>query len=164
MSDASHNDDKDDCATTCGYALFLGAYCIATRSKEKKTIMNSNCGDELRAVHDPLPVAFHLMTVAKALGWKFASPLHVLCDNQGVCRSACGAKITEASRYLRPAYHKLRQLVAPLLARVGYIQTDRNTADLLTKAALPLARSLRHYKLMMFGAAPEDLEPDLWYL
>ena len=80
----------------------------------------------------------------RMFGIPVEGPVDVPCNNNGVVNNTQKPDSILSKMHLSICYHRVRKVVARLVARVGKIESSRNLADLFTKC---LPTSTRHYVL-----------------
>lgn len=79
-------------------------------------------------------------------GFRVTQPANVFCDNQSVVYNCTLPQSTLSKKHNAICYHKIRELVAAGVIRIGKIDGAHNMADLLTKLlASPRRRELLTY-------------------
>jgi hypothetical protein len=158
--DASHNDDKDSASTTLCYYITLNGVLLLARTKKKSRIMNATHGDEIRAVFESIGPTMRIKRMLQGSGWHIKE-VRILSDNEATLKTLCGGSIPEKSRFLKPKYLMVRQLRANNEIKLAYIKSERNHADLGTKARFTRRKFYDHFNALM--TSNMNLEPDKWY-
>mmetsp|Transcript_4611 Transcript_4611/g.6998 ORF Transcript_4611/g.6998 Transcript_4611/m.6998 type:complete len:89 (+) Transcript_4611:2-268(+) len=74
------------------------------------------------------------------MGVPLDGPTSMYCDNESVKKNASVPESTLSKKHDAICYHKVRESVAAGWIRIGWIQSEKNLADLFTKV---LGRSRR---------------------
>ena len=69
----------------------------------------------------------------RMFGIPLYGPTDVLCDNMSVVNDSAKIDSTLNKKHSSLAYHAVRWSVAAGIVRVGWVQTDFNLADAMTK-------------------------------
>ena len=155
--DASHHDDLDTCGTTIGYVSFNSKSCLNARSKKKRQILSvGTAGNEARALHDPLNESIREFDLLRAAEFSVQLPPGLISDNIAALIMMTGANLTPCARYLKPKLLRVRQLYAQGKLRLGYVASEYNHADLLTKTTFTEERFWFHVRAIQDGQPALD--------
>lgn len=137
--DSDLDGDIDTSKSTRGVAYFLGKSMISWQSQKQKVVALSTCEAEYMAAS---VAACQGVWLARLLG-DFRSTtvecVELNVDNQSALALMKNLVFHDRSKHIRMRYHFIRQSVEEGDIHPGYICSEEQLADILTKA-LPKAR------------------------
>eukprot|EP00968_Pinguiococcus_pyrenoidosus_P010345 scaffold808_cov194-Pinguiococcus_pyrenoidosus.AAC.8 len=102
-------------------------------SRRQKTVSTSTFQSELIALRMTIEKVRGVVSLIRSFGSEVYTPIPILMDNQGVLQALDGDKNIK-KKHLVLSFHYIREAVAQGLVKLGYIPSDKNIADLMTKA------------------------------
>ena len=91
----------------------------------------------LVALRIAVEMALELRYKLRMMGIKFNPVTNILCDNMSVIINAQFPTSNLKKKHNAVAYHKVCETVAAGIVRIGYIPSQLNLADILTKPLGP---------------------------
>ncbi len=141
--DADHGHDKKTGRSVTGIFVFLGSAPIDWSSKKQTTVCTSTYAAEFAALRTAAERAEALRYFLKSLGIKVHGRVTILADNLGVLQGT-GPSTELKKKHVLLHYHKVRQVAAHGIVTYGFVSSDFNAADILTKA-LP---RVQHWRIL----------------
>lgn len=132
--DADYAGDLDNRKSTSGYVFVLATGPVAWQSRLQKIQAMSTCEAEYIATADAAKEALWLRQLLLDLGPRSVGATKLWCDNQGAIKLMANPEVTNHSKHIDVRHHFIRDLVADGHLIVDYVPTDRQAADMLTKA------------------------------
>jgi hypothetical protein len=139
--DADHAGDQLTRRSHTGILLFLNRAPILWFSKKQNTVETSTFGSEFIALKTAVELVEGMRYKLRMFGIPIDGPCSVFCDNEAAVKSSTIPESTLKKKHNAIAYHKVRESVAMGVIRIGYIHSNINLADMLTK---PLTRGKIH--------------------
>ena len=138
--DASHAANKVTRRSHTGYILFINKAPILWYSKRQNTVESSTFSSEFIAMRTLMEATHGLRYKLRMFGVPLDGPTKVLCDNEKVVHNSSKLESTLNKKHSSIAYHATRWAVAAGIALVGWIPTDFNLADPMTKCLPAIKR------------------------
>ena len=136
--------------------VFHNDTCLDARSQKKRNIVTGSvAANEARAIYEPLNKIRRMHALLKAAGFTFDEPPGILSDNAATLISLTGGKMTPQCRTLKPKILAARQFYAQGKLRLGYVESEYNHADLLSKPNHSAKQFMYHYHPI------QQAQPDL---
>lgn len=133
FTDASWADDQADRRSTQGYGFSLGSGLISWRCTRSSSVALSSCEAELYGGTMAAQEALWLSYLLTELGYPPPIiPLH--CDNKSTIALAMDPVFHARSKHIELRHFFLRDLIAQEKLKLLHVPSDRNLADLFTKA------------------------------
>jgi hypothetical protein len=152
-SDADWAGDADDRRSTTGFTFLLGGGAITWKSQKQPTVALSTTEAEYMALCHSAKEAIWLKTLLRELGYQAGdTPTRIYTDNQGSMALAKNAVHHARTKHIDVRHHFIREKLEAKEITIEYCETDRMTADVLTKA---LARPKHHYFVENLGLVGE---------
>jgi hypothetical protein len=129
--------------STTGWLLMLAGACVFYASKRQACIAMSSTEAEIIAASACAVEAVHARALLTEMGLPQDSPTVLQVDNTGAVALARERRSCHRSRHVDRRYFKVRELMAEGALSVEHVNTNLNTADLLTKS-LPHEPFARH--------------------
>ena len=139
--DADHARDKISCRSITGILIFLNGTPLRFFCKRQKTVESSTYGSEIVAGKQATEIILDVRFTLRSLGLNVAGPSILLGDNKSVILNTTIPSSTLRKKHNAIAYHRIREAIAADIIKFGYIPSEQNFADLLTK---PLDRGQFH--------------------
>jgi hypothetical protein len=131
--DSDHARDRVTRRSHTGIILFLNRAPVVWFYKKQNTIETSTFGAEFVA----LRIAVELIEAQRYKLWMMGVPIDgpcmLFCDNEAAVKNSTIPESTLKKKHNAIACHRVREAVALGTIRIGYINTSRNLADMLTK-------------------------------
>jgi hypothetical protein len=131
--DADHAGDQLTRRSRTGYIVFLNSAVINWYSKKQGSIEGATFGSEFMALKTVAEINRGLRYKLRMMGIPIDDASYVYGDNMSVLHNTTNPESTLKKKSNSIAYHLCRESVAMDEMRVGYIKTDDNFADLMTK-------------------------------
>jgi hypothetical protein len=140
--DSDHAGNKVTRRSHTGILIFLNRSPIVWYSKAQNTVETSTFGSEFTAMRIATELLESLRYKLRMFGVPLDGPANTFCDNTSVVTNATQPSSVLKKKHNAIAYHKVREAVASNMMRIGWVQSRKNLADLLTK---PLPGPTLHY-------------------
>ncbi len=137
MVDASHASCMETRRSVTGYMVFLGHALIKWYSKRQSTVESSTYGSELVAMRIATEAVLDLRYKLRMMGIAYERSSVILCDNQACVYNTKLPSSSLKKKHNAVAYHKCREAVAAGIVKCGFIRSEENIADILTKPKGP---------------------------
>src|SRR5271169_946221 len=149
--DASWDGDFNNGKSTSGYAFYMNGL-IAFASKLQSMVAQSSMESEYYAIGLAAKELLWLRQLLGELGIHGKPPpVYMINSDSQSAIAACKNPVHHArTKHIALRYHFIRDLVAKGLMAIGYISTDLNSADVLTKT---LKRVKHATAIELFGMA-----------
>ena len=139
--DAAHASDKRTRRSHTGFIIFVNRAPIIFYSKRQSTIESSTFSSEFIALKVCTESIIALRFKLRMFGVPIEGPALVLNDNQSAVNNSSKLESTLNKKHSSIAYHLVRENVAAGVVKVGWVPTDSNIADPLTKRLTETKRS-----------------------
>jgi hypothetical protein len=137
-ADASYASDVITRRSHGGYMLFLNGGCVSWKSGLQKMVTLSSCESEFVALCSAILEVRYLRQFLSELGHRQEEPTLLWEDNKAAIIVAEGETSSAGrSKHIDVRFKHVAQSIREGVARVRYVSTKWNYADLMTK---PLAR------------------------
>ena len=150
--DADHAGDKLARRSRTGYIVFLNMAPIYWLSKKQTAIETSSFGSEFIAMKQCCEFVRGLRYELRMMGIPVNEPTFIRRDNKSVLCNTMIPSSVLSKKSKSIAYHAVREVVARNEWVTGYIKTEVNPSNILTKS-LP-AGSKRDTELCVGGTVP----------
>ena len=131
--DASHAGDKRTRRSITGYIIFVNRAPIIWFSKKQNTVESSTFSSEFIAMKTCVEHIAALRFKLRMFGIPVNDGADILCDNESVVNNSSKIESVLNKKHSSIAYHAVRWAVAAGVVRVGWINTNENLADAMTK-------------------------------
>ena len=131
--DASHAGDKRTRRSITGYIIFVNRAPIIWFSKKQNTVESSTFSSEFIAMKTCVEHIAALKFKLRMFGIPVNGEADILCDNESVVNNSSKIESVLNKKHSSIAYHAVRWAVAAGIVRVGWINTNENLADAMTK-------------------------------
>ena len=153
-ADASYASDVITLRSHGGYMLFLNGGCVSWKSGLQKMVTLSSCESEFVALCSAILEVRYLRQFLNELGHRQEEPTLLWEDNKAAIIIAEGETSSAGrSKHIDVRFKHVAQSIREGVARVRYVSTKGNYADLMTK---PLA------KLEFKRVRDLCLRPEIW--
>ena len=131
--DASHAANKVTRRSHTGFVIFCNRAPIIWYSKRQNTVESSTFSSEFIAMKVCVEHITALRYKLRMFGVLVLETTKLLCDNESVVRNSSKLESTLNKKHCSLAYHAVRWAVAAAIVSIGWIPTDLNIADAMTK-------------------------------
>ena len=131
--DASHAGDKRTRRSITGYIIFLNKAPIIWFSKKQNTVESSTFSSEFIAMKTCVEHIAALRFKSRMFGISVNGEANILCDDESVVNNCSKIESVLNKKHSSIAYHAVRWAVAAGIVRIGWINTNENLADAMTK-------------------------------
>jgi hypothetical protein len=130
--DADHAGDHITRRSRTGFIVFINCAVINWYSKKQGSVEGATFGSEFRAMKTVAEVNKDVRYKLRMMGIPIDGPSYVYGDNMSVLHNTSNPEST-LKKSNSIAYHLVRESIAMDEMRAGYINTDENYGDLMTK-------------------------------
>lgn len=145
--DADHAGDYDTRKSTTGYLLLFHGAPIIWKSTKQAVIATSSTEAEFVAATMACKEVMYARQLLSELGEKQEDPTVLHIDNQSAMMLVMNSQMHARTKHIDIAYMFIRDAHKNGVIKVSYVPTDRQQADILTKA-LPRDRYVTMRELM----------------
>lgn len=131
--DASHAANKVTRRSHTGFVLFINRAPVIWYSKRQNTVESSTFSSEFIAMKICVEHIIALRHKLRMFGVPVTESAKVLCDNESVVRNSSKLESILNKKHCALAYHSVRWAVAAGIISIGWVPTDYNIADAMTK-------------------------------
>jgi transposase InsO family protein len=125
---------RDTRRSTTGYVFKINGSAITWCSRRQQTVASSTVEAEYIATAEAAREAIWLRNLLKELGFKSLSSTLLHVDNQGALRLALNPSTHQRTKHIDIKHHLIRELVESGTIDLEYVPTQKQEADILTKA------------------------------
>ena len=133
-ADADWAGDRADRKSTSGWMVRLNGDVISWASKKQSIVAQSTCEAELYAEAAAINEIQWQRGILKELGFEVGSPSVIYGDNQSTVTVSNNGVKSERTKHIDVKYHYVTDCIEQGIVRVQWIPTDRQAADVFTKA------------------------------
>lgn len=133
-SDADWAGDLDDRKSTSGYIFTLAGAAISWRSKKQTCVALSTAEAEYVALAIAAQEVVWLRQLIQECEHRELGPTEIFEDNQAAISMSKNPTSHGRSKHVDIRYHYIRTQVEKGIVSLKYCPTEKNTADILTKA------------------------------
>jgi len=156
--DADHAGNRVTRRSQTGVLIFINRAPIIWYLKAQNTIETSTFGSEFTAMWIAVELLESLRYKLRMFGIPLEGPANVFGDNTSVVTNATIPSSTLKKKHNSIAYHRVREAIASQTIRVGWVQTHKNLADILTKPLPgPRLHALCEKILYLYKDPKEDI-------
>jgi len=156
--DANHAGNMKTRRSHSGILIYMNQAPIIWYSKRQNTVEASSFGSEYIALRICTEMIDALRYKLRCFGVPVQGSLDILCDNQSVVTNLSVPTSVLNKRHNAICYHRVREAQAAGMVRVGWIEGEKNVADLFTKTTLS-NESKRRFTQFIFD---DNSTPLLW--
>ena len=162
--DADHASDTVSRRSRTGFLVWLNSALVHWYSKKQGSVESSSHGSEFVALKQCCEYIIGLRYKLRMMGIPCVGPTYIEGDNQSVLANSTipDSKLRKKNQSI--CYHMVREGSARDVWRTGYIKSELNEADLLTKV-LPFGekrkrfvRNLLHHIFRSYHNEPGGVE------
>jgi hypothetical protein len=136
-SDSNHAGDIDTSKSTSGVLFFFGKCLVSWQSVKQQVVALSSCEVEYIATSTASTQAIWLVRLLSDLLGRDTEAVELRVDSKSALALAKNHIFHERSKHIRVRHHFIRGYLEEGSIKTGYINTNDQLADLLTK---PLGR------------------------
>jgi len=134
-SDADWASDIDTRKSQSGYVFYLNGGPISWASNKQTTVALSSVESEYIALSSATQELVYLRQLLEDIGYQQSDPTIIYEDNQGAILLADNHGIySKRTKHIDVRHHYLRDIIKSGWLQVRHIPTERQNADILTKA------------------------------
>jgi len=136
--DAKHAGNMKTTRSHTGILIYINRAPIIWYSKRQNTVEASSFGSEYIALRICTEMVEALRYKLRCFGVPEQGSSEILCDNKSVVTNSSiptSFSTSDITLYVI-CYHRIREAQAAGMIRVGWIEGEKNVADLLTKTTL----------------------------
>jgi hypothetical protein len=134
FTDSDYGGDIGDRKSTSGYVFMFSGAAVSWKSTHQRIVAFSSTEAEYIAASEAVCEALWLRQLANELKiGKYDDPTTVYCDNTSAINLAHCNGYRPRTKHIDIRYHGIRDYVSKNLIKIDYVQTEDNTADMLTK-------------------------------
>ena len=133
--DASWAEDQANRRSTTGFVFQLTGGPIAWKSKQQTIVALSSCEAEYISLTTTIQEALHLIQlIIECLLPLESYVVHIMEDNQAAITIATNQTTNSRSKHMDIRLHFVREVIRKGAVKLHFCPTDKNIADILTKA------------------------------
>ena len=153
--DASWAEDRLNRKSTTGYLFQLAGGPISWTSKQQTTVALSSCEAEYIALALTIQEALHLTQLFSSAKFPIDSLIvDIMEDNQSAMSIAANSTNSSKSKHFDIKLHFVREVIAQGKIALHFCPTDKNIADILTKAIQRV--KFNKLSLQLLGITPTE--------
>jgi hypothetical protein len=160
-SDSDLAGDIDTSKSTSGTLFFLGKCLISWQSVKQQVVALSSCEAEYIAATTASTQALWLARLLGDLLGRDAEALELRVDIKSSLALAKNPVFHERSKHIRIKYHFIRSCLDEVSIKAGYINTQDQLADLLTKSLGRIKFQELRARIGMVQKSPQGAAQDL---
>lgn len=134
FSDADWGSDLDKRRSCTGSVVKLSNAAISWISKRQPIVALSTTEAEYIALSSTVREILWIKQLNEELRKSVEKPIVIFCDNQSTIKLSKLDAYRPRSKHIDIRYHHIREIVENEVIDIQYINTENNTADILTKA------------------------------
>lgn len=134
--------------STSGYVILVAGGPVIWSTKAQKSVALSSCEAEYYALVEVIKELLWLTQLLDEIKVAYDTPV-IYVDNQGAIALAHNPVHHQRSKHIDIRYHFIRDAISTGKVRVQYVGTDKNIADMFTKA-LAAILFRKHTSAVMF--------------
>ncbi|KAK6158684.1 hypothetical protein DH2020_005998 [Rehmannia glutinosa] len=157
--DSDYAGCTDDRKSTGGHCIMLGGNLLTWSSKKQSVVSRSSVESEYRALTDTNADIIWLHSLLAELGIKTESPSLIWCDNQSATALAANPVFHARTKHVEIDVHFIREKVLAKEIDVGFVPSEDQITDLLTKV-VSAPRFQYLCQQLPLGRLPQSPAPD----
>ena len=154
--DADHAGNMLTRRSRTGYVQMINNLVVNWFSKKQGSIETSTFGSEFVALKTAMEANRGLRYKLRMMGVPIDGPTYIFCDKQSVVANVSKAESELKKKSNAIAYHAVREAVAMKEILIGYVNTDLNVADIMTKVLPAGARRTDLIERLMWDITHDD--------
>ena len=154
--DADHAGNMLTRRSRTGYVQMINTSVVNWFSKKQGSIETSTFRSEFVALKTAMEANRGLRYKLRMMGVPIDGPTYIFCDNQSVVANVSKAESVLKKKSNAIAYHAVREAVAMKEILIGYVNTDLNVADIMTKVLPGGARRTNLIERLMWDITHDD--------
>jgi hypothetical protein len=143
-TDSSWGDCMTSRRSTQGFVTTLGMSPISWKSQRSEAVALSTPEAEYYAVGQGGREAKFLRMLLKSVGYEQEDPTPLACDNQSTLCISKNTGMSQRTKHIDLRHHWIREAIEEGDLALHYVPTERNPADIMTKAL----GDVKHRKLL----------------
>jgi hypothetical protein len=148
-SDANWGSDKQTAKSTSGGLIRFNGDLISWFSKRQKSVAQSSAESEYMALADiTKETLWYRSWINEVLGQRICCTIN--CDNTAAISLSKNDTIHDRSKHINIRYHFIRDIISKERARIAWVSTHDQQADILTKALGPQTFRQQAASLLLF--------------
>ena len=132
--DASFACDMVTRRSVTGIIVFVNSTPVRWYSKKQNTVETSTYGAKLVAGRLATEMAIEFLYLFRMMGVPVDGPVTLLGDNKGMIQNTSMMSSQLKKKHNAIAYHRVRECVAAGIITMGHVRSEKNYADICTKA------------------------------
>ena len=132
--DASFACDMVTRRSVTGIIVFVNSTPVRWYCKKQNTVETSTYGAELVAGRLATEMAIEFLYIFRMMGVPVDGPVTLLGDNKGMIQNTSMMSSQLKKKHNAIAYHRVRECVAAGIITMGHVRSEKNYADICTKA------------------------------
>ncbi|CAL1409432.1 unnamed protein product [Linum trigynum] len=149
FADADYAGCKDTRRSTSGWCIRVGRSFVSWRCRKQDRVSKSSTEAEYRSMSEVSSEMEWLHRLLGELDMACHRPMQIYGDNTSAIQIAINPVLHDRTKHIEVHVHYIRQLIAEGTIQVGYLSTEDQTADILTKALASSRHWFLSSKLML---------------
>jgi Reverse transcriptase (RNA-dependent DNA polymerase) len=133
-TDADWAGKISDRRSTSGYFTFIGGNLVTWRSKKQKTVALSSAESELKGAVKGVCELLWLRKLMNELGFPPTKEMDLFCDNKAAIDISHNPVQHDRTKHVGVNRHFLHENIEAKIILMSYVQSERQLANILTKA------------------------------
>jgi hypothetical protein len=133
--DSDWAQDRSDRKSTTGYVFFFAGAPISWATKKQQSVALSTCEAEYMAMSEATKEAMYLRQLLQDINMlPQPAPTIIYCDNQAAIQLTKTESQHNRAKHIDIRHHFVRDAIRRKIVTFKYVNSENNTADILTKA------------------------------
>jgi hypothetical protein len=132
-SDADWAGDTDDRKSTTGFVVMINGSVVSWLSKKQSTIALSTAEAEYMAISSTTQELMWIRQLLDELMMPLKYPIRLLSDNRAAISISTNDVNHSRTKHIDIRHHYIRDIIKKEYVEIGWIPTDKQLADMLTK-------------------------------
>jgi ribonuclease HI len=132
-SDANWAEDRNDRKSNSGFFISLNGGSISWCSRKQDTVATSSAESELMALTETCKELKWIRNIVESLDERVPQKIILFTDSQSCISMIKNEKYSNRTKHIDTKYHYVRDLFTNKEIDLKYVNTEVNTADLMTK-------------------------------
>jgi hypothetical protein len=133
-TDADWAGSITDRRSTAGYFTYVGGNLVTWRSKKQKSVALSSAESELRGVVKGICELIWLQKMMTELGFPQTKAMDLFCDSKAAIDISHNPVQHDRTKHVGVDRHFIRENIESKIIRLLHVRSERQLADILTKA------------------------------